>query len=184
MIKTRKDLKKYLSIERKLYTSNSRWRSWIAFLLYGRNYIYKYIRLLRYTEYYYNNSYRKTGSKKGLLNELFYSIYNKRRNKLGSKLGIEIGLNCCEEGLLIYHAGFIVINYKAHIGKNCRLHGCNCIGNGTSGVPTIGNNVVFGVGSSVIGGITIANSIKIGAGAVVTKSFETPNITIVGIPAK
>ena len=39
------------------------------------------------------------------------------------------------------------------------------------------------MGAKVLGGITIADDIKIGANAVVTKSFNEPGITIVGIPA-
>ena len=42
----------------------------------------------------------------------------------------------------------------------------------------------IGVGATIIGNITIADNIKIGAGAVVTKSFLTPGVTLVGIPAR
>jgi serine O-acetyltransferase len=104
--------------------------------------------------------------------------------KLGALLGLEIGLNSCDCGLKIYHAGFVVVNYEARIGKNVAFHGCNCVGNSSSGVPVIGDNVEFGVGSSVIGDVTIANNIKIGAGDVVTKSFDEENATIIGIPAR
>ena len=47
----------------------------------------------------------------------------------------------------------------------------------------IGDNVEFGVGSSVIGGIQIANNVKIGAGAVVTKDILEEGATVIGVPA-
>lgn len=87
-------------------------------------------------------------------------------------------------GLLIYHKGFLVVNYQARIGKNARFHGCNCVGNNHTGVPVIGDNADFGVGASVIGGVRIANNVKIGAGAVVTKDILQEGVTVVGIPAR
>ena len=45
----------------------------------------------------------------------------------------------------------------------------------------IGDNVEFGVGSSVIGGIQIANNVKIGAGAVVTKDILEEGVTVIGV---
>ena len=94
-----------------------------------------------------------------------------------------MGLNAVDEGMLIYHAGYLVVNYEARIGKNVRFHGCNCVGNSTSGVPTIGNSVEFGVGSSVIGGITIADDVKIGAGAVVIPGIKIGQWAKVGAGA-
>ena len=51
-------------------------------------------------------------------------------------------------------------------------------------MPQIGDNVDIGVGAKIIGDVTIANGIKIGANAVVNKSFNEENITIVGCPAR
>ena len=94
--------------------------------------------------------------------------------------------NCFDEGLTIDHWGAIVINPKAKIGKNCRLHGNNCIGNNGSIdiAPVIGNNVDIGFGAIVFGDVVIADDIKIDANAVVNKSFLEPGITIAGVPAK
>ena len=57
------------------------------------------------------------------------------------------------------------------------------MGKSHTGVPVIGDNVEFGVGSSVIGGIQIANNVKIGAGAVVTKDILEEGATVIGVPA-
>ena len=47
----------------------------------------------------------------------------------------------------------------------------------------IGDNVEFGGGASVIGGIQSANNVKIGAGAVVTKDILEEGATVIGVPA-
>ena len=105
---------------------------------------------------------------------------------MGNRIGLEIWENSFDKGLVIHHNGSIVVNRNCKIGKNCELHGDNCLGNAGSGpnCPTLGDNVNVGVGAKIIGNIIIADNIKIGANAVVNKSFLEPNITIVGIPAK
>lgn len=113
------------------------------------------------------------------------SFYRRRKNRLGSKLGIEIWENSFAEGMQIHHSGNIVVNGMARIGKNCQLHGSNCIGNDGKSLdaPVIGDNVEIGVGAKIIGGIRIADNIIIGGGAVVVSSFLESGITIGGIPA-
>ena len=88
--------------------------------------------------------------------------------------------------LVIYHHGSVIVNGNARVGKNCCLHGDNCIGNDgkTNGTPVLGDNVELGVGAKVIGEITIANNITIAAGAVVVDSFLEEGITIGGVPAR
>ena len=102
-------------------------------------------------------------------------------NILGLLCGFSIVLNCFEKGLSISHIGTIVVNHKARIGENCRLHVCTNIGTGS---PQIGNNVYIGSGVKIFGEIKIANGIKIGATAVVNKDFHEKGRTIVGVPVK
>ena len=47
--------------------------------------------------------------------------------------------------------------------------------------PTLGNNVLVGVGASVLGNITLGDNAKVGGGAVVVSDVP-PNSTVVGIP--
>ena len=113
-------------------------------------------------------------------------IYRFSKNILGTKLSIYITEGVFDEGLHIWHYGNIIVNAESKVGKNCMLHGDNCIGNNgkTEGCPIIGDNVDIGTGAKILGNIQIANGVKIGAGAVVVKSCLTENATIVGIPAK
>lgn len=174
MIRTKKDLREFIKFEKKLYPN-----SLIDIITKDqRTYNWRYIKYLRKCEYHYNN---KT---KSVCHKLLYLWYRRKKNILGSQIGIEIWENSFDMGLIIHHNGNIVVNRDCRIGKNCELHGDNCLGNAGDGsnVPIIGNNVNIGVGAKIIGKITLADNIKIGANAVVNKSFYESNITIVGVP--
>ncbi|MFD0750798.1 serine O-acetyltransferase [Mucilaginibacter calamicampi] len=129
--------------------------------------------------------YHLLKSKNSFIHNLCYLYYVSIKNRLGEKLGLEISTANTDKGLLIYHYNN-VINSEAIIGKNCHLHGNNCIGNNgaTNDCPVIGDDVMLGVGAKVIGNVTIANRVKIAAGAVVIHSFLEEGIVIGGIPAR
>lgn len=174
MIDSIAKLKEWLNYEKKLYPN-----SLYDYLVNDQRVLnWKYLKYLRISEYFYN--------KKKFIFYLFYLIFTRKKNKLGAKIGVEIQVNCCDKGLLIHHNGSIVINGKSKIGKNCQLHGQNCIGNKGKGTecPIIGDNLDLGVGASILGGVVLGNNIKVGAGAVVVHSCHYNNITLIGIPAK
>ncbi len=176
MIRSRNELKYVLKEDEKKYFKNKKEKIKL-FLLSDHDYlIWKFIVSLRYMEYHKNMNHK-----------LRYYIWEIRKNLLGSKYGLTMWPNCIEEGLKIWHYGSVVVNGKAKIGKNCQLHGENCIGNkGDTSVkaPVIGDNVDIGIGAKVIGDVFIANNVKIGANAVVTKSCYEEGAILVGVPAK
>ena len=144
--------------------------------------IMRWQKVTRLTDYYHYHSLNGGG----VLVKLLYLWYVRKLNLLSEKLGLEIGTENIGKGLVVYHYNNVV-NGSSKIGMNLHLHGGNVIGNAgaqDARCPTIGNNVMMGAGAKVIGNITIADNIKIAAGAVVVSSFETPGITIAGIPAK
>jgi acetyltransferase-like isoleucine patch superfamily enzyme len=47
----------------------------------------------------------------------------------------------------------------------------------------VGNNVFFGAGVTVLGGVTIDDNVVVGAGAVVTKNISS-NCVVAGVPAR
>lgn len=175
-----KELRALLQKEKKNYPN-----TWFDVI--SRNqrlYNWNFIKLLRTCEYLR----AKTKYSKNPIWKVLYLFYRTRKNRLGVIIGVDIPESVFDEGLVIHHNGNIVVNGSSKVGKNCQLHGDNCIGNSgkineLTNCPQIGNNVDIGVGAKVLGGITIADDIKIGANAVVTKSFNEPGITIVGIPA-
>ena len=178
MIETRKDLQTVLEYEEKKYFTNKHEKKELAAMREPFFLCWKYTRLLRMVEFHHNNV--------GLYHKLLYGIYRRKKNKMGLSLGIEMWDNSFEEGIIIYHPGNVVVNGNARIGKNCKLHGDNCIGNNglDENAPVIGDNVDIGVGAKIIGGITIANNVKIGAGAVVIHSCLQEGATLAGIPAR
>ncbi|MBQ1393003.1 MAG: serine O-acetyltransferase [Lachnospiraceae bacterium] len=97
-----------------------------------------------------------------------------------------VPLNVFGPGLSIAHIGPIVINGKAKVGKNCRLHPFTTIGmdGRTDEVAIIGDDVYISTGVKIIGDIKIADDVCLGAGAVVTKSISESGTTWAGVPAK
>ena len=85
----------------------------------------------------------------------------------------------------IDHAMAVIIGETTVIGDDCVLYqGVTLGGTGKeSGKrhPTLGNNVMVGVGAKVLGSVTIGDNCKIGGGAVVLKDIP-PNCTVVGVP--
>ena len=87
----------------------------------------------------------------------------------------------------IDHAMGVIIGETTIIGDDCTLYqGVTLGGTGNeSGKrhPTLGNNVIVGVGAAVLGNITVGDNSKIGGGAVAVKDVP-PNCTVVGIPGR
>ena len=84
------------------------------------------------------------------------------------------------------HIGPILVNSDAKVGEYCSFHINTAVvaAGSSNGTPVVGNHVVFGVGSVVLGSIRIADYTAIGANAVVNKSVEEENIAVAGVPAK
>ena len=156
---------------------------WFILAIFSKHPAYlrwRYLKALRLSEYY------RVLSKENYLFTIPFLYYSRNKNDLGIQLGYEIESRNIQPGLVLFHNGPIIIHGNSIIGKNCKLHGDNCIGNnGISDLcPVIGDNVDVGVGAKIIGGIRIADDVKIGAGAVVVKDCFTPGATLVGVPAR
>ncbi len=91
------------------------------------------------------------------------------------------------KGFFIDHGMGVVIGETAEIGDNVTLYqGVTLGGTGKEQGkrhPTVGNNVLVGVGAMVLGAITIGDNARIGGGSVVLKDVP-PNTTAVGVPAR
>lgn len=146
------------------------------FFLYGeKDILRKYQVLLRKEEYHFNTKHK-----------LRSFIYHLKVNRLGNKYGLHIGVNTCGKGLKIMHLGSVLINDNARVGENCRFHiNTALVAGGTNDyAPQLGNNIVIGVGATILGKVRIANGVAIGAGAVVNKDVFEENIAVAGVPAK
>ena len=81
----------------------------------------------------------------------------------------------------------IVFGETTEIGDNCTIyHGVTLGGTGKDTGkrhPTLGNNVLIGAGTKVLGPVYIGDNSRIGAGSVVLRNLPA-NCTAVGVPAE
>lgn len=87
----------------------------------------------------------------------------------------------------IDHGAAVVIGETAIIGDDVLMYHQVTLG-GTSLAavkrhPTIGSNVLLGMGAKVLGNITVGDGARIGANAVVTRDVP-PNTSVVGVPGR
>lgn len=176
MIRTKKDLKYYLSEDAK---RNPIRYPFLQKLTYSENFpIYQYLRTLRYYEYYTNNRH--------WYNILAYLYYKLKHRRNISKTNICIFPNTIEAGLQIMHPGFRRVDFFVKIGKNCTLLPMILLGKkrpGEVGTITIGDNCYISTGVTILGPVTIGNNVTIAAGAVVTNNIPD-NCVVGGVPAK
>lgn len=122
MIKSKSDLKYYIESDLKsqgLYPLSL--KNKISKFLCPQIYVFQI--KMRKLEYWKNCRY------KSILSKLLYSISYKRYEKYGYKLGYSIPINIFGPGLCLCHVGTIVINGKARVGSNARIHVGVNIGN-------------------------------------------------------
>ena len=120
-----------------------------------------------------------------IIDKIKYLYFIRRRNVLGNRLGIELNTIHVGKGLFIYHGGGGIVA-NGHWGRNCHLHGNNCIGNAgphDDRCPTLGDDVMVGVGAKIIGPVKVANRVRIAAGAVVVHDILEEGCTVAGVPA-
>lgn len=90
-------------------------------------------------------------------------------------------------GVFIDHATGIVIGETARVGDDVSmLHGVTLGGTGkvhTDRHPKIGNGVLLGAGSKVLGNIKVGDEARVGSGSVVLSDVP-PRCSVAGVPAK
>ena len=110
------------------------------------------------------------------------SQHGRRRTGIEIHPGATIG-RC----LFIDHGMGIVFGETTEIGDNCTIyHGVTLGGTGKDTGkrhPTLGNNVLIGAGTKVLGPVYIGDNSRIGAGSVVLRNLPA-NCTAVGVPAE
>jgi serine O-acetyltransferase len=181
MIKSKKDYLYYIKSDKiALKITKQSFASKLKNLILP-NRIWQFQKLLRKLEYYKN-----VKIKKSIIYYLPYLFYKRKFQNLSIRLGFSIPENVFGPGLAIVHYGTIIVNSRAKIGANCRIHACTNIGEsgGVAGAPVIGDNVYIGPGAKIYGDISIPNNVAIAANAAVGKSFLNENKVIGGVPAK
>ena len=190
MILSRRDLSEYLDSDSILYPKVSsvigRIKNRIVTNPINTQYwIYLYIRCLRHSEYYINNSiFTQKASISSILKTFPAVYYYWKLRRISYKTGFQIAPNCIGKGLQIWHYGYIIINPKVRIGDNLTIYPGVEIGHKIpgGGCPIIGDNCFIGAGAKIFGDIIIGNNVTIAPNAVVTKGVPD-NCVVGGIPA-
>lgn len=179
MIKSRKDLRFFLKEDAKRNGIKNLFRYRIGLIGNRENcHIYRYIRCLRFCEYYFNNS-------DSLINKFLYRVYKYNLGRLSLKYNISVRLNSCGYGLRIMHIGGGTRVGVLKVGNYCGFNVGSLIGtNGSEDSrPTLGDYVAFGPGAKAFGKITIGNNVFVAPNAVITKDIPD-NVIVGGVPAK
>jgi serine O-acetyltransferase len=89
--------------------------------------------------------------------------------------------------VFIDHGMGVVIGETSEIGDDCLIYKGVVLGGTTlkkkKRHPTLGNRVIVGSNSTVLGAITIGDGARIGSNSVVIKSVP-PGATVVGVPGR
>ena len=169
IIRSREDLNDWLKTEKQKYSQKM---SGGIVCLTENDYIWRYQKRLRKTEYYSNTN--------KLLRYFFSRV---RLIRLSAKLGMNVRLNSCGKGLRIVHISSVITS--GDIGENYTAFPNTLVGQGTDGRnPVIGDNVSVFAGAIIVGGVTIANDVIVGANSFVNKSFLEEGVIIAGVPAR
>lgn len=170
IIKTRADLKIWLAYERHKYAAEL--SSGGIFCLAEKDFIWKYQKRLRKTEYYLNSGKR-----------IKYLISRYLLVRLSIRLGLNIRLNSCGKGLYIVHIASVITN--GDIGEDYAAFPNTLVGSDTTGaIPLIGDHVIAYTGATIAGKIHIASNVKISANSFVNQSIDEENVIVAGVPAK
>jgi serine O-acetyltransferase len=89
--------------------------------------------------------------------------------------------------LFIDHGMGVVIGETSEIGDDCLIYKGVVLGGTTlekkKRHPTLGNRVIVGSNSTILGAITIGDGARIGSGSVVVKDIPS-STTVVGVPGR
>lgn len=124
-------------------------------------------------------------SQKGKLGGVLARII-KLKNRLIYSCDIGIGASIHNDCVFHHSALGVVIGNGVIMGHRCQIYSNVCIGvkgrNNDDGDPQIGNDVIIGTGSIILGNITIGDGAIIAAGSVVLSSVSGHTM-VAGNPA-
>ena len=176
MIQTKEDLRYYISRDRARYNVSTK-RLLLGWFLHGEAYqAIRYLKALRYCEYYTNNK------KKGFYYKLMATYYRLKMKRLGNIYRIKIDLNLCAPGVRLVHLNGGIRMAGKSIGENLTISTGCLIGRNGKKLPTVGNNVELCVGAKIIGEINVGNNVIVAPNSVVIKDVPD-NCIVSGVPA-
>ena len=184
MIKTKEDLQRYLKEDMMAYDNSLKAKIKNVVLKEDDYYVKKYLKILRKTEYFKNNS-------DCLFNKVLYQWYYYKWFKISRKTGLYIRPNSAGPGLTLYHTcgtrtGAVP---ETRIGSHVIIRPGVIIGyrgdtmRGEKTAPVIDDYVEFSWGVKVFGKIKVGRGALLNANCVVMGNVP-PYAIVVGNPAK
>lgn len=178
MITSKRILKEYIAADYKAFNFK---HPFLAKFTYSENgTLFRYLKNLRYLEYYTNKKQRPWDK---VLRAWFFLQWR----RMNLKYDLYIKPNCVGPGVHIVHHGYRRIDSVKRIGKNLTILPMVLIGkkspNSDISKCTIGDNVYIGAGAIIMNPVTIGDNVVIGAASVVTKDIPS-NCVVAGNPAK
>ena len=122
------------------------------------------------------------GSKLGDLFRLWYIKRADAFNNASMGTHRNLGAQFAAPPQLPHVLNGIVVTHHAVIGENCRIYKQVTIGETAKGAPVLGNDIIIGAGTKIIGPVTIGNAVKIGAGCVITQDIPDGAIVTASAP--
>ena len=122
------------------------------------------------------------GSKFGDLYRLWYLKRSDAFNNASMGTHRNFGAVFAEPPQLPHGLNGIIVSHNSVIGYNCRIYHQVTIGEGRGGAPVIGNNVVIGAGTKIVGKVKIGNHVKIGVGCVIMQDIPDYSIVTANAP--
>lgn len=147
---------------------------WLPWHRYQRPALH-YQRLLRVVEF--------LAGKRSPMARFAWILARVRLAHIGALYGLSIPPGVFGRGLSIAHIGNIVVNDRARVGRNCRLHSGTNIGEANGHAPQVGDGVYIGPGAVLFGAIEVGDGAVIGANSVVNRSVPA-GILVGGVPAR
>jgi sugar O-acyltransferase (sialic acid O-acetyltransferase NeuD family) len=118
-----------------------------------------------------------------------FATYISSRAIVGKDVQMGEGTMVCPGAIVTTNVSLgqhVLLNIATSISHDCRVGDFVTVSPGAraTGNCVLADDVYMGVNSSLLPKVSLAMGITVGAGAVITKSYEEENLTLVGIPAK
>ena len=177
MIQTKSDLKFYIKKDKEKYDLSPLSRYLLNMFLHGESYqAFRYLKAMRYCEYYTNNR------NKNIFYKLLAKYYRLKQKRLGNIYRIKIDINICGPGVRLVHLNGGMRVAAKSIGENFTISTGCIVGRNRDKLPTIGNNVDVSVGAKIIGNVVVGNNVIVAPNSVVVKDVPD-NCVVSGVPA-
>ena len=122
----------------------------------------------------------KRGTKLGDMLRLYYIKRADAFNNASMGTHRNLGARFAQPPQLPHGLNGIIVSHNAVVGKGCRIYHQVTIGEGHNGAPSIGDYVVIGAGTKIVGKVRIGSHVKIAPGCVIMRDIPDNSVVLPG----